>query len=826
MNQAALRMLDPTEREDEPTDARSWLDWLRNHLDHAWRPGEWDGQTLLFTGDLGGVRTVAWPCRTPGCVTGTKRQHGRCDGCRRARTGLDIGWAEFDAAPPPRVTRPLQPTGHCAVAGCEGDLLCRGLCSRHDRAWRKNTHEPIEAFTARAHPLTRAPGCVVAGCLRERVTRRGLCHFHGERLHRRRSVAGMSTDQVTAWIAAEQPRLGVHHFSLAGLPELLRIELLYGLQARDQAPAPLDPTQVRILLARLGGVASLREADPETVCRSGGTLYNAETTALFGGLRRHLDRAWAQHTGLDPFAGDLWQVALLDLQVNASRRWPATRGVIDLRVIEQAWLRQIVADWARATRPNLQRLRETLRACQGASHALTIAGRTDPTRLGAGDFTRIIDAISDQRRDDGSLYSPGHRNLMLYQFCQVIEYGRGAGLMAAIPDPFRPAARHRIRNEPNEDELGKALPESVIAQLDAHLDLLGPRGRAGAISADQLQAMQRTIYQILRDTGRRPGEVVSLHVDCLEIIDGQHNLIYDNHKAGRMRRRLPITTGTAELITTWQRQRAQLRTTPATDRWLFPSPQLRSPQSHGHLTPSCVGRTFKAWVGQIGTINSELIGPDGTPAPYDPSLVIPYALRHSYAQRHADAGVPVDVLKELMDHVAVATTMGYYSVGLKRKRQAIAAVGALASDAAGNPAPFTGPTAYERSSVSVPFGNCTEPSNVTAGGGACPIRFQCAGCGFYRPDPSYLPALEQHVADLRADRETAQAIGAADYVSANLSAEINAFTHVAEKMQHRLAQLPASERAEVEDASKLLRRARAARQLPVIAITSTGTTPA
>ena len=109
-----------------------------------------------------------------------------------------------------------------------------------------------------------------------------------------------------------------------------------------------------------------------------------------------------------------------------------------------------------------------------------------------------------------------------------------------------------------------------------------------------------------------------------------------------------------------------------------------------------------------------------------------------------------------MDHVAVATTMGYYRVGLKRKQQAIRSVGSLAIDAAGNPAPFTSPTAYQRASVSVPFGNCTEPSNVKAGGSACPIRFQCAGCGFYRPDPSYLPALEQHIAALRADRETAR----------------------------------------------------------------------
>jgi hypothetical protein len=159
-------------------------------------------------------------------------------------------------------------------------------------------------------------------------------------------------------------------------------------------------------------------------------------------------------------------------------------------------------------------------------------------------------------------------------------------------------------------------------------------------------------------------------------------------------------------------------------------------------------------------------------------------------------------------------------VGLKRKQQAIRSVGSLAIEAAGRPAPFTSPTAYERASVSVPFGNCTEPSNVKADGGACPIRFQCAGCGFYRPDPSYLPALEQHVAGLRADRETARAMDAAAYVEASLTAEIDAFTRVAEQMHRRLSDLPAGERAEVEDASRLLRRARAARELPVIAITS------
>jgi integrase len=827
MSEATLHLVPPDDGGQERPDASGWLGWLQARLDPGWRPGEWDPARWLFTGDLDSDRTAAWACRTPGCGSATPHHHGRCDSCRRARNTAGVGWEEFDAVPahrPRHPTRPRQPR-RCSVPQCQSDVQCDDLCLRHEKAWRKDTSEPIEEFCARARPLARHADCRVAGCGRELVSRRGLCRYHDQRLSRR-GASSWTPEDVAAWVAGENPLLGAHQFALTGLPEPIRTEVLYALQRRDQAPPPLAPGQVRILLSRLDGATSLRQADPEQVCQAGGVQYNSAIRSLFHDLRRHLDRAWTQHTGIDPFAGDVWQVALLDLQANASRRWPATRGVIDFRPIQPAWLREVVKDWARTTRPYIQRLRETLRAVRTASTALAGVGRLEATDLGAGDYTRIIDAIRQERRSDATLYSATHRNLLIYQFNDVIEYGRTAGLMTHVPDTFRPAHRHhdRVREDPNEEELGKALPESVIRQLDAHLHLLGPTGRAGTIGAGDLQAMQQAIYRILRDTGRRPGEVVSLHLDCLEVIDGHHNLIYDNHKAARMRRRLPITVDTAATITGWRARRLELDTPPAQRDWLFPSPLLRAQQSHGHLTPAAVAGAFKAWVHQIATIDSDLLGPDGHPAPFDRSLVVPYALRHSYAQRHADAGVPVDVLKELMDHAAVATTMGYYRISLTRKQQAIRSVGALATDADGNPAPFTDPTAYQRASVSVPFGNCTEPSNVTAGGGACPIRFQCAGCGFYRPDPSYLPALEQHIADLRADRETARAIGVADYVQANLTAEIDAFTKVAETMRRRLNELPSDERADVEDASRLLRRARAGRHLPIIAVTSSGRT--
>lgn len=41
--------------------------------------------------------------------------------------------------------------------------------------------------------------------------------------------------------------------------------------------------------------------------------------------------------------------------------------------------------------------------------------------------------------------------------------------------------------------------------------------------------------------------------------------------------------------------------------------------------------------------------------------MVPYAYRHSYAQRHADAGTAVDVLAELLGHELLHSTQRYYN---------------------------------------------------------------------------------------------------------------------------------------------------------------------
>src|SRR5258707_7947207 len=173
------------------------------------------------------------------------------------------------------------------------------------------------------------------------------------------------------------------------------------------------------------------------------------------------------------------------------------------------------------------------------------------------------------------------------------------------------------------------------------------------------------------------------------------------------------------------------------------------------------------WVTGLGTLRTR----DGTE--FDKARAVPYAYRHTYAQRHADAGVPIDVLAELLDHRNLNVTRGYYRVGEERRRGAVDKVTAMQFDRHGNRtwrdarALLDDEHArYAVGSVAVPYGTCTEPSNVVAGGTDCPLRFRCAGCDHYRTDVSYLPDLTAYLDDLLRTRERLAAAGGDDWARA------------------------------------------------------------
>lgn len=620
-------------------------------------------------------------------------------------------------------------------------------------------------------------------------------------------------ENVQQWAAMQTPpKLKAHQFSLVLLAPVVRVELLHALQQRDVQGHKLDPVAVKALVQAATGADSLAN-----VPRRGKLADLVAAKGAAGAYARMLTRIiglrFEEFRGIVHTDKDVWDCLALDLEApRAGRRTNLAR--IDFTPIGQRWLRDAAKEWVRTVRPDSTKLQRTLLACTLASQALAQrpGGGHDMAVLTFADMTVVFEEIKHAKQSSGQLYNSHFRRGLWAMFHQLIEFGRSTGTLAELPGSFHRSSTQSIReDETNEDEIGKAIPEPVITQLDAHLPALGTRHSHGwNWSAIDTAALFQTAYQVLRDTGRRPGELVSLHADCLELDQGEWALVYDNHKKQRLRRRLPITTNTATTIQQWQQHRA-LIDLPTTGRdWLFPA--APSPFGTGHLSANRFAMVLREWVDAIPTLHSDLPGPDGTPLPFDRTLIYPYAFRHSYAQRHADAGVGVEVLKELMDHRDITVTQGYYKVSLTRKRDAIKIMSRYVHDRTGTLVHTSGSSSrYELRSVAVPFGNCLEPSNVKAGGKQCPIRFQCAGCGFYRPDPSYLPAIEDHINALKADRETAAAMDADTFVIRNLTDQADAFTDVATAMRDKLATLTETERIEVEQASATLRKLRAGR---------------
>lgn len=803
-------------------DWSGWEEWLEGQIDPGWRPGEWDSRWWLFTGSAENPRTSVWKCATPSCASGLYSRGGRCAPCARDYRDSGLSPEEFDATyAPSRRTRKGEDLADCILV--RSGVRCGrvaasniGLCEGHGhylyqrlRAGR-SVPEP-EAWALHGidgAPYPAPPPCVVGGCANKSLHKAAmLCTYHLEKMQRQ---GGRRSDRAAtlAWAGGQARALNAWRFSLAGLSPLLRLEVCFGLQQRDVLGHKIDPRAVRKVVATVAasGARSLLMRDAELV-----TAFAAADNAgaFFRQVAWSVQRGYVEHAGADPWSEnsiDLRAAGLKSRGRTGRRRVP---GLADLSMVPQPWLRDLLRRHTEAVRPTSNGFSRTLRVVRLAAAGMNRlpGGGMEPATLEFSHMQAAFDEIAGDRRADGKLSSAGFRGDLLTVFFQLIDFGRFTGLLESVPGSFARHPSHRIPAEDaNEEELGKAIPEPVIAQLNAHLGRIADGVIYGELTADQVMEMFTCVYVVLRDCGRRPKEVASLPVNCLEHDGDEVSLIWNNHKGHRMRRRLPIVRETVAAIERWRAIRAEVAAPARSGDYLFPA--ISDAAGFDHLDTAVLSVTLRRWVDALPQLSSEVVGPDGELEPFDRSLVFPYAFRHSFAQRHADAGTPLDVLQDLMDHDDPATTTGYYQVTLKRKREAVKRLSKLVADRLGAARPCSA-TAYEQRSVAVPFGGCAEPSNVKAGGGHCPIRFQCAGCGHYRPDPSYLPAIEDHINSLRADRETARALDAADFVIVNLTAQIDAYTRVTAGMRERLAAMPADERAEVEQAAVILRQLRA-----------------
>jgi integrase len=763
----------------------------------------WDPVSCEFRLPAGHQMLGREACRVAGCDSAA---HRLCSGvCWRCMTRLrKLGLTEEQVAAGRDL--PSRPAGEellCAVPGCRREATgfrrdahpeTTGLCKAHKAQFSRRKASSLAEYLAApwVRPLGPDGTCAVTSCSRAGSHNLGYCPGHYARWRQARSAApGLDR---RAWQQADPPVARAGQVSLRGLPQLVTVQVLFGLWRRTAEDVKTADAAVRAACRVLADQQAASVSDCDA-----GRVADENVRGLLRGMARHVRLALS---GPDSErALDRW-----DLRVFGHA------GSVDFTVITQPWLRECAKRWAAQDLPRHRgrggaQVRETINAAGRLSQALSLrpGHGNQPGALARRDIENFLSRLS-YLESEGTL-SRYRRAAICRSVRTVLDGIRLLGLdrpgqpAAGLPGGFTVTLAD-IPAQADPGEPGRDLPPEIMQALCSALDRLEPGEFRAAV-------------QIAVDTGRRPEEIVSLRLDCLaRDRDGKPVLVYDNRKAHRDRRRLPVGEDTAGVITAQQaRVTARFASTPPGELALLPTP-LRNPSGRRPASVSWLEGRHREWADSLAPLATR----DGTPV--DPARLVPYAYRHTYAQRHADAGVPIDVLAQLMDHKHLDQTRGYYRVGEERRRAAVDKVTAMSFDRHGT---RTWRDArdmldaeharYAIGSVAVPYGTCSEPSNVAAGGGACPVRFRCAGCDHFRTDVSYLPDLAAYLDDLLRTRERLTAMAGVDEWARAAAAppqeEITRIRQLIARIQGDIAQLGDAERAAVDDAVATVRKHRA-----------------
>ena len=732
---------------------------------------------------------VGWrQCRTDGCRKRSRGSEGHCGGCLP------------DPVTGTRTARQMSVgVGPCAVPRCARPWQNSPtqLCSSH-LAQQKTLGLPLEHFVShpRVKGLASFGACQVGACPRDRDGRESrYCPAHRRRWNR--AVQANPKLDESVWRRTMTAISECNEVSLRGLPQSLRVEILYGVQERVKADVKTTATTLRSLvnLAREQRSATLEAINVPVTVKPIDGLRNTMLRFVQLGLCSAESEVFK----------DVWTGAVFGI-----------RGYLRFGGITQAWLKEATKKWTADDLPRHRgwqvhvTMQARIKAIARLSESLSIQrrdGGESISQLGRADIVTFLHRLAYQN-DVGQISAK-----VRYETCLHVRYilsgmralgmTRQAGLLQGLPEDF--ALRiDDIPAMPEPSESGRDLPVEIMRQICTALPQL-----------EQAAAAEpRVAIELLIDTGRRPVEICKLEWDCLERDeDGQPVLVYDNIKANRLGRRLPISEFTATLITAQKKHvRQRFPDTAIAQLRLLPSP-VANPHGRRSISVGHLSSVHKEWITQI----PQLRMPDDTE--FDRAAIVPYAYRHTYAQRHADAGVPIDVLRDLLDHRQLTTTQGYYRVGEQRRRDAVDRVADMQFDRHGARVWRSAKTLLDSEhirravgEVAVPYGLCSEPSNVAAGGHDCPVRFRCVGCGHFRTDVSYLPDLQAYLADLLRNRERIiAAVDVDDWARTEATPsddEIQRVRRLIDRVSGDLDDLPDTERRHIDEAVAILRTSR------------------
>ncbi|MGH9186605.1 MAG: hypothetical protein ACRD0U_12440, partial [Acidimicrobiales bacterium] len=515
----------------------------------------WDPDSHAFTPDPGHPLLGYPVCGVEGCGAEASEGTGICTGCLfRWKATPGVGLEAFCAAGLHRAHR-SQPElcAVCRVPGFERPATANGLCFTCDHQRRRRGQSTAAYVNGDdrfppAEPRPTLGPCTVWACQRlaARPSTR-LCGAHDVAWR----TAGRP--ELTLFCRAAGPCIGDRggRVVLAGLDETLIIEVLFGIQA-----SVAEGRRVMLQVLR-PAVALLRQSQPRSVL----DVDTAGRDPVRWFLRFTADRVrLARACPATEQANDVW-----DLRVWGARgRLSFLGGGIchrngggPTRPITQPWLKAAAKAWA--AEALIRMTTGPVRAVVGAvglwSEHLGRRpdGGTDPSALGHRDIEAFLARLGHLHQ--AGRLSASARDRTIHTVAKFLRDCREMGLtqsgreLASLPDDVVIRAVERPATVRRDDEVGKALPDAVIAQL------LDPASLA--VLEELAGPTLKAAVELGAGVGRRTAELCSLGFDCLDYddhldSDGERRrspvLVHDMPKVDKIGCRLPIHEREAVII--------------------------------------------------------------------------------------------------------------------------------------------------------------------------------------------------------------------------------------------------------------------------------------
>jgi integrase len=586
--------------------------------------------------------------------------------------------------------------------------------------------------------------CLVGACPFPAVSSKGLCDAHANRFN-----AGRDGNRHSYALAEAGRRRGPR-FDLSRLDGIGLAEAQFVLQQRhDEGRSTLN--------------AKVFDRLVDHLVAYGGSLLDgtdAERCAPLDDPVRHLLRYGRNRLGIlrDGEVVD-WEADTWDLRLTLGPRWRSAAGrTLRFGEIPQLWLRALAKRWVRL------RLASRSQATVGNSlHHVVIFARF----LDQHDLAPTAKELSREHVESFLAWLAGtefKQNSQAGIVSSVRTFLDECGSRGWADDMPRTARIFVGEGARYETGLPRFISEDVMSQLEDPANV-----------ARWPTAATRNLFLVLRETGKRVGEVVSLGRDPI-LLDstGAPCLLYHDYKS-RRDAIVPISEIAAAAI---RDQQAVVEATHPQSPWLFPRPIANADGSR-HWNGNEFNRQLNRWMRACAIKD----------AAGQPVTVSSHRFRHTMATRMLNLGVPQHIVQQMLGHATADTVATYARLSDQTMRREFERFQAERVNIRGELVSYSdsSPTAeaewvkhrISKALQALPNGECGRPIQQE-----CPHPNACLTCDDFLTDSRYLHAHQDQLIRTRKLIATADSAGNVRMVEMNRRVEQN-LTLIIDTIQRR-----------------------------------------